>query len=459
MGGSPLCVNRSGALSPSRPLCTSEALESRFHLSATYVVADQGQAELNSIFNVLGAVRLSNNFLILNRIAKDTSAPAPFLIKQKTTTALKSLAGFSYAFAEDVSEGGIAVGHSGPEQATQWTAGKAPINLGAGIAQGISSDGKYIVGWRGISNAQHAHLFGANDKDLGTLGGSFSRANAVNTSGTIVGMSSNGSQSVPFYTTGSAATAITLHQIGGGELGEAFAINDAGIAVGLLDGKAFTFSTKSLHLDFLEAPEVSGGVGGAGFAALDINRAGEIVGYTNDITATPHATVWENGQPLLLDDLVPASAGLTLSYAKAINDKGQIIAIGQSTKIPQPHAYLLSPNLASVSGTGTLSITGTLADDVVSVAMKGSKVAVTVNGVGQAFSKSSVKRIAIDLQSGNDVLTLGTGIRAVNAKGGTGNDTFYVRNNVKDLIDGGTGKNKAQSDADDVLTSISGTIA
>lgn len=115
---------------------------------------------------------------------------------------------------------------------------------------------------------------------------------------------------------------------------------------------------------------------------------------------------------------------------------------------------MLSPNLASVSSKGTLSIVGTSASDVVNIGVKGSKIKLDVNGAGQTFSKTSVKRLSISLLSGNDKLTLGAGLRTATVFGGPGKDSFSLRNGVADVLDAGSGVDKAQVDPSDVLTSV-----
>lgn len=439
-----------------------DLLEPRRHFAVSYTItALTGTTQTTLDPLTVGVSFVNNTYQLLN----DPLAGAYVnLIKGKTTTKLLPPTGKTQAYGEQTSETGTVVGFSGLE-AFKWVGGKIS-DLGQGRANAISPDGKIIVGQRGVKNSSgvtldHGWVFGTN-KDLGTTQtGNSSRAFDVNNAGTIVGEAIYGPSFFPAFTTGAGWTQI------GTTPGKARAVNASGLAVGTLDFgfgnyKAFSYNTKTAALITLNPATVSGGTGQYGWGALDVNSAGDIVGYTDAasskfITFKQRATIWQGGTtPVDLNTLIPASAGVTLVYAKTINDKGQILCEGYpknaTATSPANIAYLLSPNQGTLASNGTLSITGTSADDVVSVALKGSKISVSVNGAGQTFSKSSIKRIAIDVLGGNDTVTLGTGIRAANIKGGSGNDTFNVRNSIKDIVDGGSGKDKAQKDASDSVT-------
>src|SRR4030067_514448 len=62
------------------------------------------------------------------------------------------------------------------------------------------------------------------------------------------------------------------------------------------------------------------GIGYVFSRALDINNSGEVVGYIQTNTQEDHAFLWSNG---VMSDL--GTLGGTLSYAHAINDKGEVI--------------------------------------------------------------------------------------------------------------------------------------
>ncbi len=62
-------------------------------------------------------------------------------------------------------------------------------------------------------------------------------------------------------------------------------------------------------------------------AAVDINELGQIVGRAWGIGGNPNiesAFIWQNGIMTDLDDLIPANAGVHVTWATAINNQGQI---------------------------------------------------------------------------------------------------------------------------------------
>jgi hypothetical protein len=63
-----------------------------------------------------------------------------------------------------------------------------------------------------------------------------------------------------------------------------------------------------------------------------------------------HAFLWEDGGPMVdLNSLIPAGSSLQLTYAVAINDRGEIAGFGVPPGVPpenyttQGHAYILIP--------------------------------------------------------------------------------------------------------------------
>ena len=78
----------------------------------------------------------------------------------------------------------------------------------------------------------------------------------------------------------------------------------------------------------------------------DLNNMGQVVGNYWDgcgkMDGCPYPFIWENGQSLLLDDLIPNDSGWKLYSASAINDLGQIVGIGL-TPNEEYHGFLLNP--------------------------------------------------------------------------------------------------------------------
>lgn len=431
-----------------------EPLEARRLFAAiTYAVLDVDESPQSVGYDVAGPVRVNLGYIAggyINNIFQQRGIRANNALTKAID--LPPVKGSTESTATDVTDVGVAVGISYNgliHTATKWTNGKA-ASLGAGEAFAISNNGKYIVGIKALTGGSitedRAAVFAPSAKTLGTLGGNGSHANDVNNSGYVVGQATNAiGRPMPFVYNGTKMIEIN----GGRENGEAYAINNSNIVVGQLEFNAFSYNAGTKKLTMLSPATAQGGIGGA--VALDINSGGQIVGYTQRGGGNS-ATIWNGTAATDLNKLIPSKSGWQLEYAKSIDDQGQILGTGIFNG--QSRAFLLKPQRGSLSSSGTLAITGSAANDIVSVSVKSSKISVVVNGVGQTFTKSKVKRISVDLASGNDTLTLSASLPAANIKGGSGNDIFNIRNNVKDIVDGGAGKDKAKLDGSDTKSAI-----
>ncbi len=170
--------------------------------------------------------------------------------------------------------------------------------------------------------------------DLGTLGGTYSYATAINSSGQIAGFS---------YMPGNDVTHAFLWQNGvmsdlgtlpGGMHSFAYGINDAGQIVGasyMPDG-----TLKGVLWDHGAITNL-GTLGGSSSQANAINNHGQIVGWAAALPDDlPHAFLWDDG---VMTDLGKLTGDVSSAYG--INDHGQ--AAGYSDTIPgqfSPHATL-----------------------------------------------------------------------------------------------------------------------
>jgi probable HAF family extracellular repeat protein len=128
----------------------------------------------------------------------------------------------------------------------------------------------------------------------------------------------------------------------GGNNGQANSLNDAGAVVGKAD-----LPGSQTHNAFLWRNGVMTDLGIVGSdkcsTASSINSTSQIVGCSSDCHTCAHASLWENGGPIVdLNNLVPPGSAVTLTEATFINDSGEIAAQG-SLPNGDTHAFLLIP--------------------------------------------------------------------------------------------------------------------
>jgi probable HAF family extracellular repeat protein len=172
--------------------------------------------------------------------------------------------------------------------------------------------------------------------DLGTLGGTTSRANKINSSGDIVGASrpAVGGERATYWKRVSAH-AWTIHQLGAAPdefqsgTGD---ISDAGVVAGwayrTIDGATQHHAVRWGSVDGLA--EI---LNGPGDGAGGINLSGQIVGSIN-VSGLRHGFRWENG---VTTDL--GTVGTGSSEAWSINSTGVIVGAARNTPQGMPGVY------------------------------------------------------------------------------------------------------------------------
>lgn len=323
---------------------------------------------------------------------------------------LGAVAGHDSSNGLDINESGNAAGYSflAPSSSTRaflWQSGPGAQALGNPAAASNKAFGlndlNDCVGSMNVGGNDIAHYWksGSPVLNLGTLGGLFSSANAINNSqvitgtaylmnttsqayrwtqgtgmvgiGTMGGASSSGVDiNDNGYITGSSqvvgnatrhafrwhsSTGFTdIGLLGTGNFATGLGINDAGFVCGYGN----TTANGSTYSGFFWTPalgKVSIGSlypnGDYDTRAFGVNSYSQVVGWswlTQNGTSS-HAFIWTQQEGMDdLNSLIPANSGWLLSRAAAINDNGEIVGTG--TFNGKARAFKLVPATCTISG-------------------------------------------------------------------------------------------------------------
>lgn len=217
---------------------------------------------------------------------------------------------------------------------TGATGSLADMNVNGGGS--VASAGRAINGSGQVAGYYYSEgtgtraftRLGGIDIDLGTLGGSFATASAINSAGHIVGFSALDDNSTWLAHAFLYADGV-MHDLGtivpDASLSEATAINDANQIAGhgWVQGSHHAFLYEDGIMQDL------GTLGGRRSFAHGLNNLGQVVGNSNDITDSEfYAYLYSGGIMTDLNSMIDPATGWTLYSAMGINDSGQIAAYG-----------------------------------------------------------------------------------------------------------------------------------
>ena len=226
---------------------------------------------------------------------------------------------------------------------------KEVTNLGTlggnySVAYGINDMGQVVGESTARTSQGHAFITGPDGVGMTALGtlGSFSRAFGINDMGQVAGVAEFSTLRFHAFITGPDGADMTDLGTLGGDYSYAFGINDAGQVVGQSTtdtGLTHAFITGPAGVGMTDL----GTLGGDYSVAWGINDMGQVVGESYTANGQGHAFITgPDGVGMTdLGSVVNPPTGFAFYSATAINNHGQLVAMGAVVPEPEMYAMLL----------------------------------------------------------------------------------------------------------------------
>lgn len=292
----------------------------------------------------------------------DAGTHAVFWGESRAMNDLGSLSAGDYVAAFALNDSDTIVGVANTSvgmRAFSWSKDEGLHDLS--VLKDTTSSAAYAINNLGqIAGASGAHAVvwsqaGRVIQDLGTLGGEWSEAKSINNQAQVAGTSDSANGPRAFLW----AKGITkdLGVLPGDTESRANQVNDRGAVAGASEGSTGTHAflwTNEGGMKALASPSANYS------EAFALNNLGQVVGQSNGSFGA-RAYLWNNETAGIdLNEVIDrAEPGVILTAAVAINDKGQIVAvgvvegtIGRHEQLAQDvhihssatHVFLLTPN-------------------------------------------------------------------------------------------------------------------
>ncbi|HEY3329495.1 MAG TPA: hypothetical protein VGK19_05700 [Capsulimonadaceae bacterium] len=251
--------------------------------------------------------------------------------------------GLVYSRAIDINDDGYVLGVTdltphGKRIGCLWYEDKCIDLCGLGIegagVRAINNDG-HIVGETIFDDERPPGAFLWRYGVVTDIAGPYvkgSCAEDINDAGQVVGYLTT----LPQYDQAFLWTEGKLFDLG---LGQAYALNDVGVSVGMTyQGNAKPLACMWHGVHRREIPLLEGCVSSV---ARDVNNSDEIVGEMTLVGGRKAAFLWKNEYTMDLNDLIDQTYGWSLQEAWAVNESGQIAGWGFLEH--RHHGFLLTP--------------------------------------------------------------------------------------------------------------------